>query len=179
MLPPLTLFLLFVAGSACIGSQQEAKPGTHFRTWNISEVANLQIIAAVKAIFAATENERTVTGMAEYIEREAAIAALDEFRLNETVSKYATVMQCRAARDAISRATKALESLPAADVEPVKRGRWIYNIESGECVCSACGENALSFKIDTLYDVDLYETCLTDYCPNCGARMVEEVKHER
>ena len=61
--------------------------------------------------------------MAEYIEREAAIAALDEFRLNETVSKYATVMQCRAARDAISRATKALESLPAADVEPVVRCR--------------------------------------------------------
>ena len=61
--------------------------------------------------------------MAEYIEREAAIAALDEFRLNETVSKYATVMQCKAARDAISRATKVLESLPAADVEPVVRCR--------------------------------------------------------
>ena len=54
---------------------------------------------------------------------------------------------------------------------PVKRGRWIYNIESGECVCSACGENALSFRKDTLYGVDLYETCLTDYCPNCGADM--------
>ena len=59
--------------------------------------------------------------MGEYIEREAAIAALDEFRLNQTVSKYATVMQCRAARDAISRAIKMLESLPADDVEPVRR----------------------------------------------------------
>ena len=54
---------------------------------------------------------------------------------------------------------------------PVKPGRWIYNIESGECVCSACGENALSFRKDTLYGIDLYETCLTDYCPNCGADM--------
>ena len=61
--------------------------------------------------------------MTEYIEREAAIAALDEFRLNETVSKYATVMQCKAARDAIERAIKVLESLPAADVEPVVRCR--------------------------------------------------------
>ena len=61
--------------------------------------------------------------MGEYIEMEAAIAALDEFRLNETVSKYATVMQCRAARDAIGRAAKVLESLPAADVEPVQE--WI------------------------------------------------------
>lgn len=58
--------------------------------------------------------------MGEYIEREAAIAALIEFRGDQTVSKYATVMQYKAARDAISRATKVLESLPAADVEPVK-----------------------------------------------------------
>ena len=64
-----------------------------------------------------------------------------------------------------------LRGMKAADVEPVKRGRWIYNIESGEYVCSACGENALSFRKDTLYGVDLYETCLTDYCPNCGADM--------
>ena len=61
--------------------------------------------------------------MAEYIKRDEVIAALDEFRLNETVSKYATVMQCRAARDAISRATKALDSLPAADVITVVRCR--------------------------------------------------------
>lgn len=46
--------------------------------------------------------------MGEYIEREAAIAALIEFRDNQTVSKYATVMQCKAARDAISRALKVL-----------------------------------------------------------------------
>ena len=72
--PPM-LSQWFDAGSACIGSQQEAKPETHFRTWNISAVANLQIIAAVKAIFAATENERTVTAMAEYIERGEAIDA--------------------------------------------------------------------------------------------------------
>ena len=65
--------------------------------------------------------------MAEYIEREAAIAALDEFRLNETVSKYATVMQCKAARDAISRATKVLESLPAADVEPAQQWIPVYD----------------------------------------------------
>ena len=78
--------------------------------------------------------------MTKYIDREAAIAALDEFRLNETVSKYATVMQCRAARDAISRATKALESLPAADVEPVKRGRWLPQILNGTRIwdCSEC-----------------------------------------
>lgn len=68
-----------------------------------------------------------------------------------------------------------IADFPAADVELVRHGQWIYNIESGEYLCSACGENALSFRKDTLYGLDLYETCLTDYCPNCGAKMDEEV----
>ena len=61
--------------------------------------------------------------MAEYIEREAAIAALTEFRDDQTVSKYLSVENCLVARDAIERAAKVLESLPAADVEPVQE--WI------------------------------------------------------
>ena len=48
------------AGSACIGSQYEAKLETHFQTWNISAVVNLQSIAAVKAIFAAMGNGKEV-----------------------------------------------------------------------------------------------------------------------
>ena len=66
------------------------------------------------------------------------------------------------------------ENLIANGVTVARHGQWIYNIESGEYVCSACGKNALSFRKDTFYNVDLYETCLTDYCPNCGARMDEE-----
>ena len=104
--------------------------------------------------------------MNEYIKRDEAIAALDEFRLNQTVSKYATVMQCRAARDAISRAAKALESLPAADVEPLKRGRWVHKILLGEQAwfCSECKTiGSPAWK----------------RCPVCEAKMDEEVKHER
>ena len=102
--------------------------------------------------------------MAEYIQREAAIAALDEFRLNETVSKYATVMQCKAARDAISRATKVLESLPAADVEPVRHGRWLPQIVFGTRVwdCSECKTiGSPTWK----------------RCPVCEAKMNEEADH--
>ncbi len=63
-----------------------------------------------------------------------------------------------------------------AEAEPVKHGRWLYDSGSGEYFCSNCGEYALSFKKDTLcWDddlaEDLYEACLTDYCPNCGAKM--------
>ena len=68
------------------------------------------------------------------------------------------------------------EKLISNGATVARHGRWIYNIESGEYVCSACGENALSFRKDTLYGIDLYETCLTDYCPNCGARMDEEAR---
>lgn len=107
--------------------------------------------------------------MAEYIEREAAIAALDEFRLNETVSKYATVMQCRAARDAIERATKVIESLPAADVEPVRHGRWVHTDSAahwyGKDECSEC----------TYHEHDRSDLSHFRYCPNCGAKMDEEV----
>ena len=68
------------------------------------------------------------------------------------------------------------ENLIANGVTVARHGQWIYNIESGEYVCSACGENALSFIKDTLYGGDLYETCLTDYCPSCGAKMDEETQ---
>ena len=95
-------------------------------------------------------------GMDEYIEKGAAIAVI----MSEPPDAHYPHWYA-----------DKIKAVPAADVEPVKRGRWIYNIESGECVCSACGENALSFRKDTLYGGDLYETCLTDYCPNCGADM--------
>ena len=112
--------------------------------------------------------------MGEYIEREAAIAALDEFRLNETVSKYATVMQCKAARDAISRATKALESLPAADVEPLKRGRWLTWEEMfpGE---TSKRKNNLGVFCDQCRN---HADNMSDYCPNCGAKMDLEGPNE-
>lgn len=101
--------------------------------------------------------------MAEYIEREAAIAALIEFRGDQTVSKYATVMQCRAARDAISRAIKVLESLPAADVEPGRHGRWVHKILLGEQAwfCSECKTiGSPAWK----------------RCPVCEAKMKEEAQ---
>ena len=103
-----------------------------------------------------------VTGMAEYIEREAAIAALTEFRDDQTVSKYLSVENCLVARDAIERATKVLESLPAADVVPVWHGRWLCVDTDTEqfFLCNRCKKK---------------EYWESDYCPKCGARMDEEV----
>jgi hypothetical protein len=64
-----------------------------------------------------------------------------------------------------------LRECSTVDAVEVVHGRWLYDSGSGKYVCSACDEYALSFKKDTLYGSDLYEVCLTDYCPNCGAKM--------
>ena len=68
--------------------------------------------------------------MAKYIERDEAIAALNKVRDDQRVFKYATASDFLSARDAIERAIKVLERLPAADVEPVKPGRWELTVHS-------------------------------------------------
>ena len=64
-----------------------------------------------------------------------------------------------------------LDYVPAADVRPVVRGKWIIHkpFDSGrhncnECIeCSVCG---------TWFGHDCYE--ISNFCPNCGADMREE-----
>lgn len=68
---------------------------------------------------------------------------------------------------------KTIKEFPAADVQPVKHGRWIGIIEyckkngyipSGMGIyywCSECGKE---------------EPKISDYCPNCGARMDGDTK---
>lgn len=60
-------------------------------------------------------------------------------------------------------------SIPAADVQPIRHGRW--NEESPDYldgdsvyVCSACGETWTLIE-GTPLDNNMH------YCPNCGAKM--------
>ena len=107
-----------------------------------------------------------MTAMAEYIEKDAAIAALTEFRDDQTVSKYLSVDDCLVARGAIERAIKVLESLQAADVELVKRGRWVQQPLNGTQIwrCSKC---------------ETIGSPQWNYCPKCGTKMDEEAQNER
>lgn len=81
--------------------------------------------------------------MSDYIEREAAQSAVWE-EDNQT--------------DMIL----AIGSLPAADVAPVRHGRWIPVPHTGDCcyTCSECG-----------FERDAYLLDVGNYCPDCGARM--------
>ena len=80
--------------------------------------------------------------MAEYIEREALKA---EFEEDGHLSAYIEEM---------------IDSIPAADVREVKRGKWMFegSIENTWKVytCSQCGANCIDGW---------------NFCPNCGEQM--------
>lgn len=103
--------------------------------------------------------------MAEYIERGTAIAKLTAL---EVTKPSATMTDAK----------RLLADMPAADVAPVVHGVWIPVHESeisgwnpevagidpiDGYICSAC-------KNEAIYDCN-DKFVLSDYCPNCGARM--------
>ena len=59
---------------------------------------------------------------------------------------------------------KILNQFPAADVAPVRHGRWVSVPHKRSRVCSVCNRDE-PYKFADI-DADVY-----DYCPNCGAKM--------
>lgn len=92
--------------------------------------------------------------MAEYIEREAAIKAMEKADYT-AISSDADDCKADYLREII-------ESVPAADVVPVVHGEWLLRHEGHGHYweCSACHKNPC-----------IYVTKDTNYCPNCGAKM--------
>lgn len=89
--------------------------------------------------------------MAEYIEREAAQKVAERYGCTSgaTLGRHSGLADCIASE---------IEALPAADVAPVRHGRWIL-IETDEeqlFFCSEC-ENKEYWE--------------SDFCPSCGAKM--------
>ncbi len=85
----------------------------------------------------------------KYIELEAAISSLDEL---EKTSHHNSVLW----PDHVEECREALRSIPAADVQPVRKGRWEYNPGDNIPYCSEC-----MMPQDT--------EC--NFCPSCGADM--------
>lgn len=86
--------------------------------------------------------------MAEYIEREAAIKAIDhEVSLD---GLYANI-----------------KAIPAADVRPERHGEWVRvsddDQDEGWFICSECKEKYFNPSDD--------EDLLPNFCPRCGAKM--------
>lgn len=99
--------------------------------------------------------------MAEYIKREAAVDAVRRLRIGlRHDGFYKEDLIC------VEIQTR-LESIPAADVVEVKRGKW--EVDGVGCgICSECGNYA--FETSTHHIFGWYP----HYCPNCGARMEAE-----
>ena len=97
--------------------------------------------------------------MKEYIERETAINAIENDCLELVYYTKEDAIQC-------------VKAIPAADVAPVRRGRWTiaeddyYGLNIVKC--SVCHEEWCFEERDDVFDLNYH------YCPNCGAYMMGE-----
>ena len=89
--------------------------------------------------------------MNEYIERER---LLRRFNIDDMMSVNGTLISLEDARNTIS-------NFPAADVAPVRHGRWKCSEP-----CPVCGEDRFKGL-----DADIWADWEPPYCPNCGAKM--------
>ena len=106
--------------------------------------------------------------MAEYIEREALMRRIKEIHCAECDSYHG--VRCRACW--VDDTLDYIDSEPAADVAPVRHGRWISLTECANegVYCSICKKKV--WKSDyALCSHKSRNKLRSDYCPNCGAKM--------
>ena len=79
-----------------------------------------------------------------------------------------TPREYRLLKDLSERIDRRIQRVPAADVQPVRHGRWIWDEANWWHKCSACG---MTFGYDDIYELFDHGFQLANYCPNCGAKM--------
>ena len=87
--------------------------------------------------------------MPEYIEREAAIKEL----MNDAPEQVGYSRE---------NAADCIRYIDAADVAPVRHGRWEEASDGDGIVCPFCRTDFCTI---------IYDTECFNYCPNCGAKM--------
>ena len=104
--------------------------------------------------------------MAEYIERKALREAFDNADADIVEEYEDGDCDWGFGRQNI---LEVINSVPSADVAPVRHGRWI--MRGGKRYCSECGNRACVTRDSD----DFWYTVGTDFCPSCGAMMDLEV----
>lgn len=108
--------------------------------------------------------------MSDFIEREVVLNWMYEL----IEARQAWTSDARGEIQGLNAAVCAIEDIPAADVTPVRHGRWVLTTQplgwrDEDCAeCSECGED---FVLDE-WGIDDVKDAMR-YCPNCGARMEE------
>ena len=93
-----------------------------------------------------------------YIKLQDAKNAIDNCINEQTVSKFATSAECKAARYGANIALFALDDVPTADAVEVRHGEWReVNDKYPRYVCTVCNH--------------LFNNKNYNYCPECGAKM--------
>ena len=104
--------------------------------------------------------------MAEDIEREAALEAIRKPNVNPGGLIF----------DALKTACQEeVKHLPAADVQPVRRGKWVIKDVYPNCWIAACDQCGASYAVAVRVPFD--EWTASDnraYCGTCGAKMRED-----
>lgn len=100
--------------------------------------------------------------MSDYISREALIGKAEKHYCDPCKGQGGDLGGdwCRSC--VINSVLEKVRGIPAADVEPVRHGRW----EPGNPICPVCGED----KFKGL-DADIWSDWTPACCPNCGAKM--------
>lgn len=97
--------------------------------------------------------------MAEYVKKDDVLAILRD--LWRGTYKGIPVYS-----EEIVKAVKDVCAIPAADVAPVRHGRWIFEPDGGTR-CSECNKRVRDVTGGLNEPVDLSEL---PYCPKCGAK---------
>lgn len=102
--------------------------------------------------------------MNDYISKEATIDAIKKIYCPQC-DNYNGVMcwACEHMDD-----MEIIEDMPAANVQPVKHGRWIGIYEY--CEKNGCVPSGMGIYY-WCSECDKAEQKTSDFCPNCGARM--------
>lgn len=101
--------------------------------------------------------------MAEYISKEAVLKA---FKLT---AKNPNKDYQRGMQDTIDcLVPEVIADIPAADVQPVKRGKWIISN-----IYAHCSECSVAYDLDTFQRLIPMHENVPRHCSYCGARMDE------
>ena len=123
------------------------------------KLANSQILGGLKmAEYLSKEDMST----GEYISRDEALKAMQYCCKN--CDNYNGAM-CRACNNADE--MDIICDIPAADVQPVKRGKWVYYKNNGIWDIHKCTVCGTPFELP----MEVVPSSVFCYCPHCGADM--------